>query len=66
MTAVRNVISGGRTSQQLQDELTVLTEKVRQEFLVTANSATQITPEETLAMKADLAPPWRNLRIMVR
>ena len=66
MTAVRNVISGGRPSQQLQDELAVLTEEERQEFLVTANSATQITPKEAQAMKTDLALPWRKLRIMHR
>lgn len=66
MSAVRNAISGGGVSQQLQDEMAVLTEEERQEFLVSANSATQITPEETLAMKADLALPWRKLRIMRR
>ena len=66
MTVVREMISGGGASEQLHDELSVLTEEERQEFLVSADSATRITPEETLAMKADLALPWRKLRIMRR
>lgn len=66
LSAVRDVISGGGGSVQLQDELAVLTKEEREELLVSAASPTQITPEETLAMKADLALPWRKLRIMRR
>jgi hypothetical protein len=55
MSAVREIISGGRPAPQLQDELAVLTDKERQELLKPA--ATVMSPEDTLAMKTGTLLP---------
>jgi hypothetical protein len=64
MSAVREIISGGRPAPQLQDELAVLTDKERQELLKPA--ATVMSPEDTLAMKTGTLLPWNKIRVMRR
>ena len=68
MAAVRDVISGGAraAAEQLQHEVSALTNDERQELLTSSEHSAQISAEETLAMKADLVLPWRKLRIMRR
>ena len=66
MSKVRDTIRGGAAAGQLKDELAVLTDAERRELLAAADRPTLITPEETLAMKADLILPWRKMRIMRR
>ena len=66
MSSVRKFISGGEAAVQLQDEITVLTEEERQEILKSADCTNEISPEETLAMKANLVLPWKKMRIMHR
>ena len=65
MSAVREIVSGGGSTQQLRDEMATLTEDERQELLSSKCTA-NITPDMALAMKADLILPWRKLRIMRR
>ena len=64
LSSVRESISGGGASVQLQDELALLTDDERREFAAPVTQ--QISPEETLAMKADLILPWNKMRIMRR
>ena len=66
IAVVREVISGGRSAEQLQHELSALTEKERKEILMPIEAPALITAEETLAMKADLVLPWAKMRIMRR
>ena len=66
MSTVRDAISGGGVADQLKNELGVLTNAERRVLLVAADCPTQMTTEETLAMKADLVLPWKKMRIMRR
>ena len=64
MSTVRDTISGGAAAGQLKYELAVLTDAEWRELLAAADLPTLITPEETLAMKADLILPWRKMCIV--
>ena len=64
LNSVRNTVSGGAGVIQQQDELACLSYQDRQKLL--GDFSTQISPEDTLAMKANLMMPWKKLRTMRR
>lgn len=54
---------------QLQHELKILTKEDRQSLLEQASvhdAAATISPNDVLAMKADLSIPWNKFRILRR
>lgn len=63
---VRDVISGGASVEQLQDEVAALSSDERQQLLTSTEFSVSITTEDALAMKADLLIPWQKLRVMRR
>ena len=69
MEQVREVISKGTPADQLQHELKVLTKEDRQLLLEEASvkdAKATISPNDVLAMKADLSIPWKKFRILRR
>ncbi len=66
MSSVRSVVSGGTSSELLQDEVHALTKEERQALLADGGFGIEIPAEKGLAMKADLAIPWNKLRIFRR
>ena len=64
MASLREVISGGGVAAQIQDELAILSDDDRQELLVPV--ITEISPEDSLAMKTGALLPWNKIRIMRR
>ena len=63
---LRDTISGGDSSRQMQEEIRSLSKGERQKILKEANLTIDIPPEHSVAMKADLALPWNKLRILRR
>lgn len=63
---LRNNISGGDSTVQLQSELRSLNKEERERVLKEANLPITIPPEHVLAMKADLALPWARMRDISR
>lgn len=63
---LRDVVSGGDSTAQLQSEIRCLSAEERQEVLRDANLPITIPADHALAMKADLALPWAKLRIVRR
>ena len=63
---LRDTISGGDSSSQMQEEIRSLSKGERQKILKEANLTIDIPPEHGVAMKADLALPWNKLRILRR
>jgi len=63
---LRDTISGGDSSSQMQEEIHSLSKGERQKILKEANLTIDIPPEHGVAMKADLALPWNKLRILRR
>ena len=65
LAGVREAVSGGASaaSVQLQDEVG---KDVRGKLVSDSKFSTQISTQESLAMKASLALPWNKLRIMRR
>ena len=66
LTNLRTHISGGDTSVQLQSEIKALTKEEREEILKEAHLPIEIPPDHALAMKADLALPWAEMRAISR
>ena len=64
IASVQEVISGGAAAVQLQAELSILTDDDRRELL--KPPITEISPEDSLAMKAGALLPWKKIRIMRR
>jgi hypothetical protein len=65
----RELTSGRCAAQQLADELKALPQEERKELLATgvfSGPSTVLSPENALALKADLAIPWNKLRAMRR
>jgi hypothetical protein len=62
----RKRVSGGESSTQLRAEMDSLTKQERQSLLHEAGFTVDIPPDVGLALKADLALPWRKLRILRR
>ena len=62
LSQIREVISGGESHLQLQDEIHVLPKEERQRILREGGFYLEIPPEQGLAMKAHLALPWHKLR----
>ena len=63
---IRSNISGGESSNQLQEEVRCLPKEERQKLLREGGFTIDIPPEHGLAMKADLALPWSKLRVVTR
>lgn len=63
---LRDVISGGDLTCQLQSELHCLSRDERQQLLKDSGLTLDVSAEQGLAMKADLALPWNQLRIIRR
>ena len=63
---LREVISGGDASKQLQDELHCLSSEERKQLLRDSGFRLDVSAEQGLAMKADLAIPWNQLRTIRR
>lgn len=62
IASVRQVVSGGEATAQLQDEMAILSDDERKEIMKPVT--TVMTPEDTLAMKAGALLPWNKIRIM--
>ncbi len=66
---VRNIISKGSSSAQLEFEVKTLTKSERESLLDSAiggESSVAIPAEDVLAMKADLCLTWKKLRVFRR
>jgi hypothetical protein len=63
---VRERVSMGASSVQLQVEVQSLTKDERQQLLRDAGFSVDIPAEVGLALKADLGLPWRKLRMLRR
>lgn len=66
---VRDIISKGSSSAQLEDEVKMLTKTERESLLDSAigdSSSVAIPAEDVLAMKADLCLTWNKLRVFRR
>ena len=61
---VRERVSMGASSVQLQVEVQSLTKDERQQLLRDASFSVDIPAEVGLALKADLGLPWRKLRVL--
>lgn len=67
MELVRDAISKGSSMDQLQYEIKALTKEDRESLLEQAkicNSTATVSPNDVLAMKADLSIPWNKLRML--
>ena len=62
LSQLRDTISGGDTSLQLQSELRVLNKEEREEVLRGVGLPVRIPPAHALALKADLGLPWAKMR----
>ena len=63
---VRDVVSAGDSTTQLQSEVHSMGKEERKELLKEAGITIDIPAEEGVAMKADLALPWTKLRVIRR
>ena len=66
---VRDIISKGSSSAQLEFEVKMLTKAERESLLDSAiggESSVVIPADEVLAMKADLCLTWKKLRVFRR
>ena len=59
---VREVVSGGSNTEQLQHEIAHLTKESREAILDEASLPIQIPVDHGLAMKSDLQLPWNKMR----
>ena len=71
MVAVRKRVSGGQEMEQKGDEVKAMRKEDRSKLIDELKRATGcfqvvITPQQSLAMKADLQIPWNKLRLMRR
>ena len=63
ISSVQDVSSGGSSALQLQNEVTALTEEEREVIL--RLQVTEISPENSLALKTGALLPWKKVRIML-
>ncbi len=68
LSSVRGSMTGSEDGAQLQlaDELKATSREVRRNILKEAGITPEISAGSGLAMKADLALPWRKLRHLRR
>ena len=69
MSVVREVVSKGASSKQLEHEVKLLTKAERETLLESAMGdmpAIAIPADQVLAMKADLSITWNKLRVLRR
>ena len=64
--AVRDLVSMGKCSTQLQDEVRALSKDERLDLLREAGFSVEVPPEHGLAMKVDIGLPWAKLRTIQR
>ena len=64
----RSLASGGSVAVQLADEVKALPQGERKQLIASGvfSAHTVISPENALALKADLVIPWSKLRAMRR
>ena len=63
---MRDLLSKGDSSVQLQEELRSIPVEDRLKLMREADFMIDIPPDQGLAMKADLCLPWHKLRLMRR
>ena len=63
---VREVVSGGSSTEQLQHELVHQTKEIREAILGEASLPIQIPVDHGLAMKSDLQLSWNKMRTILR
>ena len=63
---VREVVSGGSSTDQLQHEISHLSKESRDAILGEASLPIQIPVDHGLAMKSDLQLPWNKMRAIRR
>lgn len=64
-----DIISKGASAEQFQYEVKALSKEDRQALLEKVNiakSTATVSPEDVLALKADLSIPWNKLRFLRR
>ena len=66
LTAVRDIVSAGDSTSQMQCEVQHLGKEERQDLLRRAGIIVDIPVDAGVAMKAELALPWTKLRVMRR
>ena len=64
ITTVREVVSGGDSSRQLQMEMKSLPCKEREQLLHGAGFGVSVPVGQGLAMKCDVGLPWNKLRVL--
>ena len=63
---VREVVSGGSSTEQLQHEVVHQTKEIREAILGEASLPIQIPLDHGLAMKSDLQLSWNKMRTICR
>ena len=63
---VRDVVSGGSSTEQMQYEIAHLTKESREAILGEASLPVKIPVDHGLAMKSDLQLPWNKMRAIRR
>ena len=66
LSSIREAVSGGNSTTQLQSEIRCLSKEERQQLLHKADLPVVIPMDHALAMKADLSLSWDKLRIIKR
>ena len=64
MSKLREDLSGGESQQQMVDEIRMTSKEEREEIMKELNFIIDVSPEQCLAMKAELCLPWKKLRLM--
>ena len=63
MREVRASLSGNSKNQQFQSEISLLNKEDRQQLLKSSVMTTEVSTDQSLAMKADLSIPKSKLRV---
>ncbi len=66
ITRIRESLSVGDTTIQMGNEIKLIPKEERDILMKEAHFTVTISPEQGLAMKADLNIPWNKLRVMRR
>ncbi len=66
LSAVRQIASGGDSSEQFAAELQAISKSEREDIIQSAQLSVVVPVDHSLAMKADLGIPWTKLRILRR
>ena len=66
LTQVREVVSGGCSTEQLQHDVAHMSKESREAILGEASLPVHIPVDHGLAMKSDLQLPWNKMRAIRR